>query len=54
MGQSLSAAEAQLQAAGYGISAHPWGGGCPTANVIMQQVPPQAGNVQVFYSASPS
>lgn len=54
VGQSLSAGESRLQAAGFGIAAHPWAASCSTANLIMQQVPPQDGNVQLFYCADPS
>ena len=52
VGESLSTGETQLQTAGYGISVHPWGGSCATANAISQQVPPQDDNVQTFYCAA--
>jgi hypothetical protein len=54
VGQSLAAAEQKLAVAGYGTAAHPWGGSCGTPNAIMQQVPPEQGNVQLFYCANPS
>jgi hypothetical protein len=49
VGQSLSAAENQLGAAGYGANAQPWGGSCSTPGQVMQQVPPQGGTVRLFY-----
>lgn len=52
VGQSLSSAESQLQAAGYSTSAHPWAGSCPTVNLVMQQVPPQDDDVQLYYCAT--
>jgi hypothetical protein len=54
VGQTLSNAEAQLQTSGYSTSAHPWEASCPTANVVMQQVPPQNDDVQLYYCATAS
>jgi hypothetical protein len=54
VGQSLSTAENQLGAAGYDTTAHPWGASCSTLNLVMQQVPPQGGTVQLFYCATAS
>lgn len=55
VGQSLTVAEQNLQAAGYGTAAHPWGGSCATPNQIMQQVPPSPDNeVQLYYCAQAS
>jgi hypothetical protein len=51
VGQSLTSAETQLQAAGYTTAAHPWAATCSTPNLVMQQVPPQNGNVQLYYCA---
>ena len=54
VGQSLSNAETQLQTAGYSTAAHPWGASCSTLGLVMQQVPPQSGTIQLFYCATPS
>lgn len=54
VGQTLASGEQQLQAAGYGTAAHPWGGSCSAANQIMQQVPPEQDNVQLYYCVSAS
>jgi hypothetical protein len=54
VGQSLATAQNLLGAAGYNTTAHPWGGSCSTANVVMQQVPPQSGTVALFYCATAS
>jgi hypothetical protein len=54
VGQSLSSAESRLQAAGYSTSAHAWAGSCPTVNRVMQQVPPQDDDVQLYYCAAAS
>ena len=50
----LSNAETQLQTAGYSTAAHPWGASCSTLGLVMQQVPPQSGTIQLFYCATPS
>jgi hypothetical protein len=49
VGQSLSTAENQLGAAGYSANAQPWDDSCSTPGQVIQQVPPQAGVVQLFY-----
>jgi len=54
VGQNLSNAESQLQAVGYSVAAHPWGASCSTLDLVMQQVPPQSGTIQLFYCANPS
>jgi hypothetical protein len=54
VGQSQATAQGQLQAAGYDVAAHPWGGTCSTPGQVMQQVPPQDGTVQIYYCPTPS
>jgi len=39
---------------GYSVAAHPWGASCSTLDLVMQQVPPQSGTIQLFYCANPS